>query len=318
MRRKNKNIAVYRGGFWGCVAAEWRPVRDMFARLQASGLESGGPGLAGSDGAAALELSPDAAADAAINAAIADAWSKEAAARWLSLYGSELAGLDGLARVGGLSCFGCPGQNYISFTDAETKETAAGAPDQAAAILAALFGRLGRIPEAPDSRRAPVVEDMPADDMPADDMPEAAADIPDGWASDFYRDQTRAAWASGLDLDEPQNLSEVVASSFRGKKYFLDRQDFAAETGYGSELNKFNLFWAKSGGLSLVAWAELIAANNADTGYIPRTADGAGYDIQAIRDAIIDLFAVCSRPAEIYNYTREENRRRLENLNGLF
>lgn len=270
-------------------------------------------------GVASEDLDAEGSAEGAVAnsaevAALSSAWALSSARRWLRSYGSELAALDGFAKIGGLSVFRCVGQNYLSLSEAVSKETVTGAPDQAADLLASLFLRLGFMPEALEVRSVeavPAVEDIPADDMPA------AEDIPDGWDNDFYKDQTRAAWASGVDLEEPKTLLEVAANAFKGKKYFLDRADFERETGYKTELGRFGYFWAKSGGLSLVAWSELIAADYSYTGLIPTAPEG-GYDVQAVRDCVIELFAICSRPSDIYNFTIAENKKRLEDLDGLF
>lgn len=278
-------ICIVIGGVAGVLDARekitGRPVRLRFrrARRVASKPEDAAEG---------------AVANSAANSAIGSAWAAASARRWLAAYGSDLEALDGFAKLGGLSCFRSASQNYLSFSEVASKETITGCPDQAAEMLSALFLRLGFMPDGCEERRAEVAEVAA---VPSEDMPDGSAeDMPDGWDNDFYRDQTRAAWASGVDLEEPQTLLEVVANAFRGKKHFLDRADFERETGYGSELNKYAAFWTKAGGLSLVAWSELIASDNSDTGLIP-CADGGGYDIQAVRDAVIDLFAICSRPA---------------------
>lgn len=297
-------VCVVIGGVAGLLDARekitGRPVRLRFrrARRVASKPEDAAEG---------------AVANSAEGAALGDAWALSSARRWLRAYGSDLEALDGFAKLGGLSCFRSASQNYLSFSEVASKETITGCPDQAAEMLSALFLRLGFMPDGCEERRAEVAEvaAVPSEDMPADD-----GAILDGWDNDFYRDQTRAAWASGVDLDEPQTLLEVAANAFRGKKHFLDRADVERETGYKSELNKFAAYWTKAGGLSLVAWAEIIAADYSYTGLIPSS--GGGYDIQAVRDAIIELFSICSKPAEINSFTKDENLRRLENLNGLF
>ncbi len=302
-------ICIVLGGIAGVLDARekitGRPVRLRFRRFRRR------PAL--DDPEAAAGAGANSAVNA--NAAIGAAWASASARRWLAVYGAELGALDGFAKIGGLSCFRCPGQNYLSFSDVVSKETVTGTPDQAAGLLADLFLSLGFVPDGCEVRRAEVAEVAA---VPSEDMPDGSAeDMPDGWDNDFYRDQTRAAWASGVDLEEPQTLLEVVANAFKGKKHFLDRADFERETGYQSELNKYAAFWTKAGGLSLVAWSELIASDYSYTGLIP-CADGGGYDIQAVRDAVIDLFAICSKPSEINTFTRDENRRRLENLEGLF
>ena len=303
-------ICIVIGGVAGVLDARekitGRPVRLRFRRFRRR------PAL--DDPEAAAGAGANSAVNSAANSAIGAAWASASARRWLAVYGAELGALDGFAKIGGLSCFRCPAQNYLSISEAVSKETVTGAPDHAAQMLSALFLRLGFVPDVPEVRTAggaDIIDDMPADDTPASE------DIPDGWDNDFYKDQTRAAWASGVDLDEPQTLLEVVANAFRGKKHFLDRADFERETGYGSELNKYAAFWTKVGGLSLVAWSELIASDYSYTGLIPY-ADGGGYDIQAVRDAVIELFSICSKPSEVNTFTRDENRRRLENLEGLF
>ena len=296
-------ICIVLGGIAGVLDARekitGRPVRLRFKRLRRR---------------PALD-DPAAAAGAGANSAIGSAWASAAARRWLAVYGAELGALDGFAKIGGLSCFRCPAQNYLSISEAVSKETVTGAPDRAAQMLSALFLRLSFVQDGPEARTAggaDIIDDMPADDTPASE------DITDGWDNDFYRDQTRAAWASGVDLEEPQTLLEVVANAFSGKKHFLDRTDFERETGYKSELARFNYFWAKSGGLSLVAWSEQIASDYSYAGLVPMLPDFSGYDIQAVRDAVIELFAICSRPSDISEFTKNENKKRLEDLDGLF
>ena len=154
----------------------------------------------------------------------------------------------------------------------------------------------------------------------ADFFTGAAADLPEVEEDDnatYYNPFDYLGGPSVKIAEEPQSLLEVVADAFAGKKAFLDKADFARETGLGSEINRFNPFFTKAGGLSVFAWAENIAYSCSYTGLIPLDECG-GWDIQAVREAIIELFQTCGKPSDIHNYTKNANIQRARQIENMY
>ena len=148
--------------------------------------------------------------------------------------------------------------------------------------------------------------------------PEVFTDFPDEDEDATYYNPFDYLGGPAVQIDsEPKTLLEVVADAFTGKKAFLDKADFARETGLGSEINRFNPFFTKSGGLSVFAWAENIAYSCSYTGLIPLDECG-GWDIQAVRDAIIELFQTCGKPSDIHNYTKNANIQRARQIENMY
>lgn len=124
-----------------------------------------------------------------------------------------------------------------------------------------------------------------------------------------------AANRAERDLNEPQRLEEAVANYLATlEPNSLDRADFQRELGWGkSEMQAFFRLWAKSGaGRSLNRVAEDMAADD-QTGFVPTDATGKK-DIQAVRNAIINVMNEVSGPGELKNYTRNANLERLAEM----
>ena len=285
----------------------WKEYGPEFKKLSHGAQEQTAPPVA-----------PASAPRSAESSAVNSAWATGSALRWMQLYGAKLSSLEGFAVLGKVKIFRSSAQDYLSASLGEFQ--AKGRASRGLAVIAELFRRVDCLPDfEPEQKKNRQEESAPVSDFP-EDMPEDSPqeineDIPSGWDHEFYKSQSRAAFASGLDLSEPQTLLEVVANAFKGKKYFLSKKDFARETGYKKELDRFAYFWAKEGGLSVIAWAENIAESYNYTGLIPK-ADGGGWDVQEVRNSIIELFASCSKPADIFSWTEQANRERLEQFNS--
>ena len=127
--------------------------------------------------------------------------------------------------------------------------------------------------------------------------------------------EERAARMEEAALLEPMSLEEVAANGFRGMEHQLDKADFKKETGLSdTELKKFFPFWAKKGqGISVQGLAEAIAADD-QSGLIPKVGDADQFDTQAVRNAILEVFRSAARPSDIYEYTRNANLWRREEM----
>lgn len=127
--------------------------------------------------------------------------------------------------------------------------------------------------------------------------------------------EERAARMEEAELLEPMSLEEVAANGFRGMEHQLDKADFKKETGLSdTELKKFFPFWAKKGqGITVQGLAEAIAADD-QSGLIPKVGDADQYDTQAVRNAILEVFRSAARPSDIYEYTRNANLWRREEM----
>ena len=127
--------------------------------------------------------------------------------------------------------------------------------------------------------------------------------------------EERAARMEEAALQEPMSLEEVAANGFRGMEHRLDKADFKKETGLSdTELKKFFPFWAKKGqGISVQGLAEAITADD-QSGLIPKLGDADQYDTQAVRNAILEVFRTAARPSDIYEYTRNANLWRREEM----
>ena len=116
-------------------------------------------------------------------------------------------------------------------------------------------------------------------------------------------------------MREPQTLNEVVADAFIAVKNGLNKESFMKETGYGAEdMKPFFQLWAKKGqGMTVWEFAQFIADNDS-TGLV-HTDETGNKDVQAVRNAILEVFQSASKPADLYNYTKESNEAREESLN---
>jgi len=109
------------------------------------------------------------------------------------------------------------------------------------------------------------------------------------------------------ELSEPKSLHQLVANAFIGYRNRLNKESFKKETGYSdADLKPFFQLWAKKGqGSTVLAMAEDIAAND-DSGLVPID-DNGHKDIQAVRDAILEVFQQASSPSDLYEYTYNQN-----------
>lgn len=170
----------------------------------------------------------------------------------------------------------------------------------------------------------PFSDDIFADEVPqmvdyqsSETIPAYLLDMPEEENATYYNIYDYLGAPSVEISTEPQTLIEVCANALTGKKSFLDKTDFQRETGLGSEIHRFNPLFTKQNGLTVWEAAEYIAGSFSDTGLIPFDEVGS-YDIQEVRNTIIELFQICANPSDFANFTKNANQKRAKDFEQQF